>query len=445
MTNKPKLIRITTVPLSLHKLLKGQMKFMSQYFDVTGVSSPGKLLETVAREEGIQTVGIEMTRQITPMKDLMSLVKMYRFLKKEKPYIVHTHTPKAGIVGLLAAFLARVPNRLHTVAGMPLMEVTGFKLKILRFVEKFTYSCATTVYVNSKGLLDFILENRFCSPAKLKILGQGSSNGIDTAYFDPSHYSEQEKANLRHNLNIDSDDFVFIFIGRIVADKGINELVAAFKQVASCKLVRRGGLQVQRSRFNVQGSEPVALSPSSLVSPSPNLPLSPSSPLPLAQSNDSKLKTQNSKLLLVGPFEQELDPLLPETISKIDNNPSIIHVGYQDDVRPYLAIADALVFPSYREGFPNVVMQAGAMGLPSIVSDINGCNEIIVEGENGVIIPPKDEEALLKAMQSFLMDMEQVKSMALSARPMIESRYEQKVVWEALLEEYRELENRYEV
>lgn len=115
-------------------------------------------------------------------------------------------------------------------------------------------------------------------------------------------------------------------------------------------------------------------------------------------------------------------------------------MGYQDDVRPYLAISNALAFPSYREGFPNVVMQAGAMGLPSIVSDINGCNEIIVEGENGVIIPPKDEEALLKAMQYFLTDAKKVKSMALSARPMIESRYEQKVVWEALLEEYRRLQ-----
>ena len=148
-------------------------------------------------------------------------------------------------------------------------------------------------------------------------------------------------------------------------------------------------------------------------------------------------KNTKIRLLLVGPFEKDLDPVLPEVEEQILHHPGITFVGWQPDVRPFLAASDAFVFPSYREGFPNVVMQAGAMGLASIVTDINGCNEIIVDGKNGVIIPSKDEEALYQAMKDFVVHPEKVKQMAANARPMIASRYEQKMVWEALLEEYR--------
>lgn len=423
-----KLIRITTVPISLRKLIKGQMRFMSSHYEVIAVSTGGNLLDEVELEESVRVKAIEMTREITLFKDLAALWKMYRLFRNEKPVIVHSHTPKAGIISMLAARLARVPIRLHTVAGLPLLEATGLKRKLLNRVEKFTYACATHVYPNSHGLKKIILENRFTQAKKLKVIANGSSNGIDTAHFNPALFSATQKEKLRASLNIHPDDFVFIFVGRLVKDKGINELVAAFRRI-------RYELRVTGCEFKVQGSEyDVATFPTLQVSTSPTPPLSSSPSLPVSPVSKSPC------LLLLGPFEPELDPLSLETMSEIDNNPSIIHVGYQDDVRPYLAIADALVFPSYREGFPNVVMQAGAMGLPSIVTDINGCNEIIVEGKNGTIIPPKDKETLLKAMQYFLTDVEKVKSMALSARQMIESRYEQKVVWEALLEVYKRLE-----
>lgn len=381
---KKKLIRITTVPLSLDKLLEGQLRFMNEFYEVIAVSSEKEYLEKIGKKENVSTFHIEMTRKITPIQDVISVVKMYFFLKKTKPFIVHTHTPKAGIVGMLAAKLAGVPHRLHTVAGLPLLEASGIKRKLLDFVEKLTYSSATKVYPNSNALREIIQQNNYCNPSKLKVIGNGSSNGIDTSYFDKSHFSVEQNNALKNKLGITTSDFVFIFVGRIVADKGINELVVAFSTL-------------QKENANI-------------------------------------------KLLLVGPFEEELNPLQTDTMNEIQANSNIISVGYQNDVRPYFAISNALVFPSYREGFPNVVMQAGAMSLPSIVSNINGCNEIIIEGENGTIIPVKDQNALYNAMKIITQNNSVIKKYTQNARPLIVSRYEQKVVWDAILKEYRTFE-----
>lgn len=377
-----KLIRVTTVPISLKVLLKGQLKFMSQNgFEMIGISSSGDELEEVNRDENISTIAVNMTRTISPFQDLISVWKLYKIFRKEKPTIVHTHTPKAGIVGMLAARLARVPIRLHTVAGMPLMEAVGFKRKVLDFVERMTYRCATKVYPNSKGLYEFIIKNSFTDQSKLKVIANGSSNGIDTAFFSREAMDKNYLENLKADLGILESDFVFIFVGRLVGDKGINELVASF----------------------------------------------------------DRLKSSKNKLLLVGPLESELDPLQPHTLQLIQSHPNIISVGFQKDVRPYFAISNALVFPSYREGFPNVVMQAGAMELPCIVSDINGCNEIIIDGENGIIVPVKNQQALYLAMTRLIENPELYKSLQSKSRGMITSRFEQKVLWEALFEEYKRL------
>ncbi|WP_341965860.1 glycosyltransferase family 4 protein [Myroides sp. C2723] len=357
-------------------------------FNVLGVSSCGKELDDVHKDEGVGVVPLEMTRTISPIKDLKSLWNFYWLCKKEKPLIVHSHTPKAGIVGMLGAKLAGVPIRLHTVAGLPLMEATGIKRSILNFVEKLTYSSATKVYPNSKGLYDFILLEKFTSPSKLEVIADGSSNGINTSIFNRDVLCKEELEKLKETLDIKEGDFVFIFVGRLVGDKGINELVHAFKNI--CK------------------------------------------------------NSSNVKLLLVGPLESELDPLRNSTLEEMETNENIISVGFQKDVRPYFAISNALVFPSYREGFPNVVMQAGAMGLPSIVSDINGCNEIIVQDKNGSIIPVKNTEAIEFEMLKFLNDNEYYNQLKENSRPMITERYEQQIVWNALLEEYNRLIKEYE-
>ncbi|QBZ97879.1 glycosyltransferase family 4 protein [Flavobacterium sangjuense] len=378
---KPKLIRITTVPLSLDKLLSGQLNYMNSFYEVIAISSEKEYLERVGEKEKVQTFHLEMSRKITPIQDFLAVIKLYRFLKVNKPLIVHTHTPKAGIVGMLASKLAGIPYRFHTVAGLPLLETKGFKRTLLDFVEKLTYSCATKVYPNSHGLSDIILKNNYCSNAKLKVIANGSSNGIDTAYFNPDLFSKIQNLELKAALSISTSDFVFVFVGRLVADKGINEMVAAFKLVNE--------------------------------------------------------KYPNAKLLLVGDYESDLDPLSPLTLDQIKANDAIITVGFQSDVRPYLAVAHALVFPSYREGFPNVVMQSGAMGLPSIVSNINGCNEIIVEGQNGTIIPVKNTHAIIEKMEKLIDDSAYYTSLKNNARRMIVERYEQKVVWSAIIEEYR--------
>ena len=378
-----KLVRITTVPISLEKLLEGQLGFMKAYFEVVAISAEKEKLEAYGKKEGVRVFPLELTRKITPIKDIAAVFKLYRFLKKEKPSIVHTHTPKAGIVGMTAAWFAGVPNRLHTVAGMPLMEASGFKRKVLNFVEKLTYRFATEVYPNSKGLYDFIIAENFTKASKLSIIGNGSSNGIDTKYFDPVSYSENDKISLRDKLKIPQGHFLYIFVGRLVKDKGINELITAFSK--------------------------------------------------LSDSN------KTISLLLVGPFENDLDPLLPETLSTIEKHPNIYTVGYQSDVRPYFSIADALIFPSYREGFPNVVMQAGAMGLPSIVTDINGCNEIIAHGKNGLIIPSKDTQALYNSIKQLSTKPSLFANLKANSREMITSRYERQQVWDALLFEYQRL------
>ncbi len=376
-----KLIRITTVPISLEKLLENQLKFMSDYYEITAISADKERLSQFGEQQGVKTFEVALTRKITPLQDLKAVLKLYKYLKNEKPFIVHTHTPKAGIVGMLASYLAKVPNRLHTVAGMPLMEATGFKRKILNFVEKLTYRCATKVYPNSFGLQQIIIDEGFTTTNKLKVIANGSSNGIDTTYFNPKVYSESTNNNLKKSLGITKKDFVFIFVGRIVGDKGINELISAFTSLL----------------------------------------------------NDNS----NIKLLLVGPLETDLDPLKAQTIQQINNNPKIIPVGYQQDVRPYFAIADVLVFPSYREGFPNVVMQAGAMGLPSIVSDINGCNEIILEGKNGFIVPVKSTENLVNMMGFCCNDVNSMVKMSNFARNRMLEKYQREFVWNELLKEYQ--------
>jgi len=380
---KPKLIRITTVPLSLEKLLENQLRFMQQYYSVIAISADEQRLSKVGQREGVQTFAVELTRQITPVADLKALWKLYRFFKKERPFIVHSHTPKAGTIAMLAAKLAGVPHRLHTVAGLPLLEATGKKRQLLNFVEKTTYHCATAVYPNSHGLKEIIIKQGFCKPAKLKVLGNGSTNGIDTSHFNPDLLTEKENDQLRTELGLSKSDLVFIFVGRLVGDKGINELIAAFKT------------------FNQQHPD--------------------------------------SKLILVGEQEKELDPLLPETCKEIKDNPSILSVGYRSDIRPYLAISHALVFPSYREGFPNVVMQAGAMCLPSIVTDINGCNEIIKDGENGWVIPPKNPDEILAAMLKFVNDKPKIDNLKINSRKKIVELYEQDVIWKAILAEYNSL------
>lgn len=381
---KPKLIRIVTVPISLNKLLNGQWRFFKKYYAITAVSSDEKELKTFSEKFNTPIHFLPLTRKITPIQDLICIVRLYFYLKKEKPLIVHSQTPKAGLIGMIAAFFARVPIRMHDVVGLPLMEKTGAKYSLLYWVEKLVYACAHKIYPNSVGLKEYMLKTKLTSETKAKVLGYGSSNGIDVEFFSKKHFSTNSKTAFLNKWMLLPTDFVYLFIGRLVGDKGINELVEAFDGLSG---------------------------------------------------ND-----KNIKLFLVGPYENGLDPLKEQTQEKIKNNPQIISTGYQEDVRLFLAHASCFVFPSYREGFPNVVLEAAAMEIPIIVTNINGSNEIIFNEINGLVVPKKDTIKLEKAMLRMYKDIEFRKKISVNARKGIAEKFEKKVFYNALLEEYKRLE-----
>ncbi|MFN3841575.1 MAG: glycosyltransferase family 4 protein, partial [Cyclobacteriaceae bacterium] len=324
-----------------------------------------------------------LTRKITPLTDLVALFQLIGIIIRFRPRIIHSHTPKAGLLGMLAAWICRVPIRIHTVAGLPLMETKGIKLGLLKVTEQITYACAHKIYPNSKGLMEFIASHFKDYEKKLRIIGMGSSNGIDTTHFLRTPELENVAKELRKKLGIADNGIVFGFVGRMVGDKGIRELVAAFKKI-----------------------------------------------------NESGKKVY---LLLVGKMEADLDPIEKADREYINSTGNVFVVGYQHDVRPWMLAMDVFVFPSYREGFPNVVMQAACLELPNIVSDINGCNEIIQHGETGIVVPAKNQEALAEAMEYLLDNVQCREQFGKRAREFVKKHFEQRLVWDNLLKEYLDL------
>lgn len=379
------LLRITTVQESLETLLKGQLRyFKEQGYNVSmasSVTNPDRIIELETRESCTH-YELPLTRKITPIKDIIAIWRTYKLIKRINPHIVHTHTPKAGLVGMFAAWLARVPVRLHTVAGLPLMEKEGLVKKILIYVERLTYYFATQIYPNSFGLRDFIFEE-ISKNKKIKVIGKGSSNGINIDYYSKSSDVILQSQVIRTQLGLKEDEFIWIFVGRVVRDKGINELVDAFQIF--------------------QQQHP------------------------------------NNSLLIVGPFEDELDPVSQKTKLLLENHSKILCIGFQKDVRPYLCVADALIFPSYREGFPNVPMQAACMGLPLILTDINGCNELIEDKISGLLIKPKSVEAILEGMKLIFSDEDLRRMLALNIQNKIRDNFSQDVVWNYILNEYNKM------
>lgn len=380
-----KLFRIATVPMSLNILLKGQLRYLKDFYQVTAISGAGKDMDEVLEREGVEGKEIEMSREISIFKDFVSLITLYLYFKKEKPDIIHSITPKAGLLSMIAGKLAGVPVRMHTFTGLIFPSKKEILKEVLIWMDRLLAMCATHIYPEGKGVKEDLINYRITSKP-LKIIANGNVNGIDTSYFNPNQISATQQHLLKEKLRIKENDFVYIFVGRLLKDKGINELVAAFKMLSSKRSLSTLAFQ--------------------------------------------------PKLLLVGPLEHDLDPLHPEILKEIETNPHIVAVGFQEEVRPYFAISHALVFPSYREGFPNVVLQAGSMGLPSIVTNINGCNEIIRDGFNGLIVPAKDSHSLKIAMGQLLNDGDLYEKLKSKAQESILP-YEQKAVWEALLKEYQ--------
>lgn len=365
-----KIIRTATVGESLNTFCEGFLRELTnEGYEVIALSSPDEDLKELGKREGVRTIGIEMERHVSLWKDIVSLMKITQVLKKEKPDMVHSMTPKAGLLCMIAAKMAGVPVRLHSFTGLVWPTVTGTLRKILMLTDRITCACATHIVPEGEGVKQDL--QRCITKKPLKVLGYGNVRGINLDYW--KRYTEGQN----HKF------FTFVFVGRIVRDKGINELVTAF---------------IRYHNENV-----------------------------------------DTRLLLVGPYEEDLDPVLPETKRLIESSDSIEAVGNQKDVRPFYEQSDVLVFPSYREGFPNVVLEAGAMELPSIVTDINGSREIIEHGKNGLIVPPRNEQALYEAMKWMAEHPDDRKKMAENARPMVASRYEQSFVRQCLKDYYKEI------
>lgn len=369
-----KIIRAVTAPQSLCFCREVMIKMRMMGYEMVAVTSPGAELDKLRDEDGFHCVAVLMERHISIVNDLKSLWNMIWVLRKERPYMVHSMTPKAGLICMFAAWITRVPRRVHTFTGLMWPTATGLKRRILMSTDRLTCACATHVIPEGQGVLNDLKKGGI-TKKPMKILGYGNVMGVDMERFNPARFVVQKEDGV----------FTFLFVGRIVGDKGINELVEAFTRL-----------------YN---------------------------------------KYKNVRLVLVGTYEHELDPVSDTTRKEIDTNDAINACGtkYGDDLLQMYVDADCFVMPSYREGFPNTVLEAGAMNLPSIVTDINGSREIIANEKNGLIVPSKNTTALYEAMERILTDDVLRMHMARMARPMINSRFEKEFVQSCQIKFYKEI------
>lgn len=372
--NNKKIIRAVTVSQSLSFCREIMIKMRAMGYEMVAVTSPGPDLDKLIDKDKFHCVAVPMERHISIVRDMKSLIKMISVFRKEKPQVVHSMTPKAGMICMLSAWLTRVPVRIHTFTGLVWPTATGLKRRILMMTDWLTCACATHVIPEGQGVLDD-LKNGGITKKPMKVLGYGNVMGVDMERFSPARFEVSKDPNV----------FTFVFVGRIVGDKGINELVEAFDKLHN--------------------------------------------------------KYKNTRLVLVGRYEHNLDPVSDTTRKLIDDNDAIDACGpkYGDDLLRMYVNADCFVMPSYREGFPNTVLEAGAMGLPSIVTDINGSREIIENGKNGLIVPSKDSDALYNAMERMLTDNTLRETMKNNAREMIDSRFEKSFVQKCQIDFYKEV------
>lgn len=376
MLGKIKIIRATTVPMSLNAFCKGILRDLLEKYEVVALSSPGEDLDIVGEREGVRTIAIPMERHISLFKDFKALIMMIGVFRKEKPTMVHSMTPKAGMLCMVAGWLTRVPVRVHTFTGLVWPTSTGLKRKILVLTDRLTCACATHIIPEGEGVKGDLISGRI-TKKPLKVLGYGNVMGVDM-----NRFSRRPEVMIIAEGIRDESMFTFVTVGRIVRDKGINEMIAAFQKL---------------------------------------------------QETD-----KNVRLILIGDYEDKLDAISDESRKAIHDNKGIDAVGRKggDELLAYYAAADCFVSASYREGFPNTVLEAGAMDLPCIVTDINGSREIIKDGENGMIVPPQDAESLYNAMKIMLTSKVDREKMAKNARKMIADRFEQGFVRKCLYDFY---------
>lgn len=375
---RPSLLVVTTVPETLATILRDQPRFLSRHFAVHLMTSPGPALEGIRRAEGVDVHVVPMSRGIDPLADVMSLVRAMGLMRRLRPDAVHSYTPKAGLIAMVAGFVCRVPVRIHTFTGLIFPARKGPGRSILVWADRLIAFCATTVVPEGAGVKRD-LERFGITRKPLRVIGHGNIAGVDTTRFDPARPELRAlETDLRGRLGLPPDAFVFCYVGRLNRDKGVVELVGAF------------------------------------------------SDLPV-----------RAHLIVIGDLDDSL-PVDRATMEKIARHERIHWLGFLQDVRPALCVADVLVLPSYREGFPNVLLEAGAMGLPAIATDINGSNEIIEPGLNGWLVKPASVRELREAMiEAMGCPGESLAAIGHSARSRVCDRFDRRLHWQRLLDFYR--------
>ena len=379
-----KLVIVTTVPATITGILVNQPRFLSENFDVSIISSPGDDLIQAGNNENVKIYPLLMQRGISPFKDLISLYRMILKLKQIKPEIVHSYTPKAGLITMLAGLICCVPVRVHTFTGLIFPTSIGLKKSLLIWMDRLICACATTIVPEGLGVKND-LKNYAITCKPLTVIGYGNIAGVNTNSFNKTRVIDEElHFPLLETLNLPKNAFVFCFVGRFTQDKGISELLEAFNCLPS-----------------------------------------------------------NAYLLLAGEVDKRL-PLKGELLDVLNSHSRIHNLGFQADVRPVLVMSDVLVLPSYREGFPNTPLQAGAMELPCIVTNVNGSNEIIKDDFNGWVVKVKDSKALAQAMLKS-MQANNLEALGIKARNNIVEKFEQQAHWQNMLNFYHQQLRRVEL
>jgi glycosyltransferase involved in cell wall biosynthesis len=369
-----KLTFLVTAPVTATTFLRGQLDFLRQRdFAVSVVCAPGANLQALAASEQAAIHTVPMEREISPLRDAVALWHIYRTLRRLRPDIVNASTPKAGLLGMLAAWLARVPVRVYQQRGLRLETTTGLKRRILTGTEWLAARCATVVVCNSASLLDAFAALNLAPRGKLRVLGAGSSNGVAVASFQATPARQAAASRLRQELDIPPQVPVLGFVGRFTRDKGIVELMALFAQLQ------------------------------------PDFP--------------------DLHLLLVGDFEAG-DPVPAAAQRQIADDPQIHTVGFVADAAPYYHLMDLLVFLSYREGLPNVPLEAAAAGVPTVGFQATGVVDAVVDGETGRLVPIGDMAQLRRVSTELLQDAAQRRRLGKQAQVRVARDFDQAQVWE---------------
>ena len=378
-----RIVRLATIPFFMLHHLRSQIDSIAAAgHEVILVASPVEGADALERIAGIRFVPIDVPRGIAPLRDLAALASMYRLFGSFRPDIVHSTTPKAGLLCAVAGFLACVPVRLHTFTGQQWLELSGPVRWLSMASDWLIARLNTHCYADSPSQRDFLIAAGLCRTDAISVLESGSLAGVDLARFDAESLAERAR-RCRETLAIPRAARVVLFIGRVTRDKGMVELADAFSRL--------------------KAADPEAY------------------------------------LVVVGPTEPKRDPLPPALLQALESDQRIRMIGYDPEPEKYLAMADLLCLPSYREGFGNVVIEAGALGVPTIGTRINGLRDAVVDGVTGLLVPPKDAETLADALSSLLKDDAKRKQMGNAARERARNLFDSRIVNRRVLGEYERL------